>query len=204
MSNFETKIYRKTDKYLIIFKRNNKNLTNAQVIDLMKNNSTFRSLLSRTILNIHSKMVKNGVYLKVSGINKSNLNNTFFMVVKSENFRPADPSSFKTHFKKYPGKKVIVFENLNKTSSLIVPCDVKKDYGHLISFLKNSNELERQELWKKTGARLNKLISLGKTIWLNTHGTGVPWLHVRLDPFAKYYSGFKNIDSKNYFKEFIA
>ena len=84
---------------------------------------------------------------------------------------------------------VISFKNLSGDSTLIVPCpDANKNYAHLSLFNKNATNSKKLELWKKVAEEINNIIKNNKEqeIYLNTHGYGVPYLHIRIDPTPKY------------------
>jgi hypothetical protein len=116
-------------------------------------------------------------------------------VVKYEIFREdglskkQDYSSFEEKFPKDKKCKVISFKNLSGNTTLIVPCpDVGKNYAHIKLFDKNATNSKKLELWKKVAEEINNIIENNKDqeIYLNTHGYGVPYLHVRIDPTPKY------------------
>ena len=48
---------------------------------------------------------------------------------------------------------------------------------------------QHDALWKQVGAALRRELDArgGRPTWLSTEGSGVPWLHVRLDSYPKYY-----------------
>ena len=48
---------------------------------------------------------------------------------------------------------------------------------------------QTDELWRLTGEEMAARIS-DNPLWLNTHGGGVAWLHIRIDNRPKYY-GYK-------------
>ena len=102
-------------------------------------------------------------------------------------------------------KDVVSFANLGGDAHLVVPCPIaSKDqsslqlqndiniYGHLAVFMAlNTNINQLHNLWIKVAETFEDQISYFKEnqpIWLSTCGTGVYWLHVRLDSRPKYYS----------------
>lgn len=98
-----------------------------------------------------------------------------------------DFSSFKNKFKEKC--KVVSFKNLSGDSTLIVPCpDVNKNYAHLYLFNLNAKNKKKKLLWKKVSQEINNIIKSDKNklIYLNTHGFGVPYLHIRIDSKPKY------------------
>lgn len=88
-----------------------------------------------------------------------------------------------------------VFPNLGGDSTLIAPTDRIKGnkeniYGHLAAFVQRA-PIEEQVIpfWKLTiRTVLDKLQQDQPQMkWFNTDGTGVRWLHMRIDPRPKYY-----------------
>ena len=99
---------------------------------------------------------------------------------------------------------VVVFSNLGKDATLVAP--VPEDntkrmskYIHLAVFLRESTMHDSQELFSEVAkTALDKIqAQTGVPLWLSTSGTGIFWLHVRLDSRPKYYTYSKYID-KNY------
>lgn len=70
-----------------------------------------------------------------------------------------------------------------------VPSSTKNVYGHLASFVRRGPSNQIIQFWKLVMQRyIDRLKSKEpNNVWLSTDGTGVSWLHVRLDPVPKYY-----------------
>ena len=104
--------------------------------------------------------------------------------------RTPNASSFSRQFAAAdPGASVIVFPNLGRDATMIVPRPITGNdpYTHLIDFLNNAPMPQVQELWSCVGKAMLSLV--GETpLWLSTAGGGVPWLHVRIDKRPKYYT----------------
>ena len=112
----------------------------------------------------------------------------------------ADTDSFKEHFSWKSGKNFesIVFKNLGGDASLVVPypskaslseANLSQKYAHFASFLRNSTSDEVLDFLSLVGATMLETVSQSKIpVWLSTAGTGVFWLHVRLDARPKYYT----------------
>jgi len=99
-----------------------------------------------------------------------------------------DPHAFADHFAAAPGESVVSFPNLGNDAILVVPCPggPLSAYGHIAAFVREAPEAQKHSLWALVGKRMEQ--QLGRTpTWLSTAGTGVPWLHVRLDRRPKYY-----------------
>ena len=62
-------------------------------------------------------------------------------------------------------------------------------YGHLAAFVHGANATQQAALWANVASTLRREIQRKgeASTWLNTEGSGVPWLHVRLDSMPKYY-----------------
>lgn len=112
-----------------------------------------------------------------------------FVLLDSPNLAcEPDPSAFAEHFDATDSGGVVEFANLGHDAILVVPTpdDAASDYGHLAAFLRNSNESQQHALWASVGAAMQRRLSQ-YPVWLSTAGGGVPWLHVRLDDWPKYY-----------------
>lgn len=95
---------------------------------------------------------------------------------------------------------VVNFDNLGKNARLIVPTP-KDDiafYKHLAKFIRSNKTDQQQALFEKIGDLVLHHLETNseKTIWLNTAGNGVLWLHIRLDSRPKYYKtqAYRNPD----------
>ncbi len=113
----------------------------------------------------------------------------FVLVDSPEISLEPDPASFAEHFKNTGPTGVVEFPNLGRDAILIAPCPQNplSDYGHLASYLRNSQESQQHRLWELVGAAMQNRIG-SNPVWLSTAGGGVAWLHVRLDNQPKYYS----------------
>lgn len=101
--------------------------------------------------------------------------------------RHPDPAAFAKHFAGADAD-VAVFSNLGGDAILVVPCPVADPlaYGHLATFVRYAPEPQRHALWQSVGEAMTRRVS-AEPVWLSTAGAGVPWLHVRLDDYPKYY-----------------
>lgn len=100
----------------------------------------------------------------------------------------ADIQPFAERFQANTGDNEIVFQNLGKDATLIVPVPLVEHsvYRHLASFSRNAPEHQQQSFWKRVAIVMLQQLN-DSPIWLNTAGAGVSWLHVRLDSRPKYY-----------------
>ncbi|CAN0448825.1 unnamed protein product, partial [Pylaiella littoralis] len=97
-------------------------------------------------------------------------------------------------FTKLNGKTTPVsFYNLDKSATLVSPPDSGKNFSHIATFHKHCSVQEREDLWRQVAVSVEKKLKKGEGVYVSTHGTGVPWLHVRIETTPKYYvSALKN------------
>jgi hypothetical protein len=122
------------------------------------------------------------LFFEVDGISLKNLQKSFifhlYNAYKLSRELP-DSSAYEKYFD--TNKKFVNFWNLSHSTILICPNKfVAKNPTHLLSFLQTSDY--NHLLWKYVGKMLSN-----KPIYLNTHGLGISWLHVRLEWVPKYY-----------------
>ncbi|MEO1395869.1 MAG: hypothetical protein AAFV90_23480 [Cyanobacteria bacterium J06634_5] len=108
----------------------------------------------------------------------------FFVVVFPAQFRPADPSDFQPYLKATDALTA-TFANHSGDAQLLIPT-VTGQYGHIAAFCRTAPPEAWQALWQRVGARCMSAIANETPVWCNTHGHGVPWLHVRFDSRLKY------------------
>jgi len=101
--------------------------------------------------------------------------------------KTADPSSFNGYFlgHTFPA---CTFASLRGDTQLIAPCpiDQSANYAHLKSTMNTAPLDQCHALWQLAGSEAMHLAAK-QTIWFNTAGAGVPWLHIRVDSRPKYY-----------------
>lgn len=96
----------------------------------------------------------------------------------------ADRNAFAEHLT----QPVVSFSNLSGDSRLVAPSSPPGS-AHLLAFLRVAQPQQVDQLFACIAAEVLAWWSDSDrgVLWLSTHGTGVPWLHVRLDPRPKYY-----------------
>lgn len=110
-----------------------------------------------------------------------------------------DPLTFAEHFPvdSVTGNvaetpSVVEFNSLRGDATLISPSPIASHeiYKHLASFTRAAPASQIDRLWQTVGLVLQR--DLGDApLWLNTEGSGVAWLHIRIDTRPKYY-GYTN------------
>jgi len=118
------------------------------------------------------------------------------VIVKAPPFQAADPDSFAEHLRSEG--PAAAFANLGGDAILVAPCERghRSLYGHVAAFVRGASDDQRAALWALVGHTMcNVLDERGeRPTWLSTEGTGVPWLHVRLDsrPWYYHHSAYRN------------
>lgn len=96
-----------------------------------------------------------------------------------------NPVRYRSYFS---GGLITTFLSLGKDALLVVPepRNDETNYTHLLSFLRSADFNQIKALWSRTSISVTERLS-ERPLYLSTHGTGVAWLHVRLDERPKYY-----------------
>jgi hypothetical protein len=108
-----------------------------------------------------------------------------------EHLRP-DARAFESKFSAAsPSQLVVSFRNLGGDAFLVTPKRISglECYGHIAAFVRSAPAVQRQELFQTLGSAIGDVLGENdKRIWVSTSGLGVPWVHVRLDSYPKYYN----------------
>lgn len=102
----------------------------------------------------------------------------------------ADDADFAEHLNAAAAEPVRAFPNLGGDALLIAPRRMSDAdcYAHLAPFLRLGPRAQIHGLLAALGERaLERLEASPNPLWISTSGLGVPWLHVRLDRYPKYY-----------------
>lgn len=100
-----------------------------------------------------------------------------------------------------PAKYGIAFGNLDGSSILVIPIPKQtrnngingyKNFLTIRDFMDNASETQQCEFWKIAAREIIKYLQTHNEVWVSTHGLGVPYFHLRLDPIPKYYKTKKN------------
>ena len=103
-----------------------------------------------------------------------------------------DESSFQEKLDACPhSQDVCVFENLGGDAMLVSP--ICRDdslplatFSHLAIFVRTAPLSQVRHFWNKVADTYQQQYN-HNTVWLSTEGSGVAWLHVRIDRRPKYY-----------------
>ncbi len=104
--------------------------------------------------------------------------------------RTTDAITFAQYFEQSEAD-VVVFKSLGGDAILIAPVSLGSyEYcNHLAVFVRSAPESQVQSLWQMVGQVLMRDVCT-EPRWFSTEGSGVAWLHVRIDSRPKYY-GYK-------------
>jgi hypothetical protein len=86
---------------------------------------------------------------------------------------------------------VVSFRNLSGDALLVAPKQMAEPeaYGHIAAFVRGSPLRQRHELLQTLGDAIHRTLQeYDGPVWVSTSGLGVPWVHVRLDKYPKYYN----------------
>jgi hypothetical protein len=101
----------------------------------------------------------------------------------------ADDSDFAGHLND-DAESVAAFPNLVGDALLIAPRRMSKAncYGHIAAFVRAAPAEQQHALFRLLARKTKeRLESDHGRFWISTSGLGVPWIHVRLDSYPKYY-----------------
>jgi len=134
-------------------------------------------------------------FWKCPPVSKNVLDKPFeFVVIKTDKFNniPQNPSRFQEHFEKSRDNQAVSF--FSPSGNCLI-CPVPKgtaDYINISQFTKNAPDEQQQALWKEVADKLMEELEKNQDSprWLNTEGTGVYYLHVRIDKKNGFYSNY--------------
>ena len=81
-----------------------------------------------------------------------------------------------------------MFANVGRDATLVVPVntDSSNTWAHLALFVRNAPMERAAALFQAVGNAVR--FTGDRPLWISTSGTGVNYLHIRLDSTPKYYS----------------
>jgi hypothetical protein len=100
----------------------------------------------------------------------------------------ADASVFASHLK--GAASVAAFPNLGGDALLIAPRQISDAdcYGHIAAFLRAGPREQQHDFLRMLACKIiETLNATAGRFWISTSGLGVPWVHLRLDSYPKYY-----------------
>lgn len=159
----------------------------ADVLSMWQHNESFRSFFISLLADAPFSAYR----WETPPVTLSTMNREFeFVLIDSPSLvRPPDPNTFASYFTASESDVgIVIFENLGKDALLVVPSPQGADfaYAHIAAFIRNGPNSQNHALWQMVGRTMQQKIT-NQPIWLSTEGSGVSWLHIRLDSRPKYY-----------------
>lgn len=162
--------------------------------DLSGEGTQLRKLLSQAL----QKMPFEAFFWECPPLSRGTKNRPFeFVVVNAPHLATieADGEPFSEYLQEFQGQeKVQRFFNLGGDSLLVAPSQAaQKDpntFAHIARFFRDASQSHQDEMWKALGQAVHERLSqVGNqsNLWVSTEGSGVYWLHMRIDPRPKYY-----------------
>jgi hypothetical protein len=172
-------------KYCVV--KNTEAMSYGDALDLWQHDKSFRSFFISLLADAPFSAYR----WETPPVTLKTLSRGFeFVLLDSPHLvRPPDKKTFANYFTTAESETgIVVFKNLGKDAMLVVPCPQADDvaYAHIAAFARNGTESQNHSLWRIIGQTMQQRIT-NQPIWLNTEGSGVSWLHVRLDRRPKYY-----------------
>ena len=138
--------------------KNKQTLTYIEVLKLWQNDRIFRKFFSDLLANSPFKAYR-WETPPVTSVNQDQLFE-FILYSSASLDRQPDRMSFAKYFSDGGQNPIVVFENLGKDATLVVPKKQTKDlaYVHLASFLRQAPEDQKDALWSEISkAMLNNI-----------------------------------------------
>jgi hypothetical protein len=106
----------------------------------------------------------------------------------------AQAQPFAEHFDRHadPTEAAAVFTGLGRDALMVAPCPRAPHaaYTHLLAFVRAAPRWQAVAIWPILASTVASLRAAGarrQPVWISTSGSGVAWLHLRLDSRPKYY-----------------
>jgi len=177
-------------KLKITLQQNQAPITFSDWINLLKSNGSFVEEWFRVFDELPFDYP--GMFFEVPPMIPKNLQQPFECVFlaapKFRNFNPT-PNFFADYFT--APAPATSFLSLGGDTLLVSPNPLPPQpleiYMHIGIFMAKAQDYQKRGFWKLVAEKYEERIQEGKPVWLSTEGSGVYWLHMRLDPRPKYY-----------------
>ena len=165
-----------------------KPLSFADIIQLWASDSTFAEFF----VSLLAASPFESFFFETPPITKASIATRHYehVTVRAHRFARADSSSFDQYLSACTAEATS-FTNLGGDATLVAPCarGPNWQYGHIAAFTRGASPAQQHAFWRLVGATLAQTLEQrgDRRTWLNTEGSGVPWLHIRIDSTPKYY-----------------
>lgn len=161
------------------------------VMSLLQNDKSKISFFN-LLINVLKDAPYSKYYLEMNVISTNSDNPFEFVMVEAgpELSDISDSTPFQNQINNtLPTDRITNFRNLEGSIDLVIPLprDSRINYAHIASFTRSADLETQRLLWNRVlNLTRERLLSVPE-LWISTHGTGVHWLHVRINPKPKYY-----------------
>lgn len=137
-------------------------------------------------------------FWECSPVSASNAQSDAFVYVILRTSIPLtqDFTAFQEHHPPTSRREIISFDSKSGGTILVVPTPSyqrnQRQMSSLGPYLRDPQNTPIRLFQHVAKIILHTLATTKNMIWLNTHGLGVPWLHIRIDFFPKYNSFYIN------------
>ena len=173
----------------LIFSERGHRLSYAQWVDALTDEPEYRRFFSRCLADMPFK----AFFWETPPVNRDSINRPFECVLTDAPRLyavPVAPLVFADYFARAcESGSAVSFDNLGKDARLVAPCPLEpiEACSHLAAFVRRAPDACQQAFWTEVAIAFRQGLG-GRPLWLSTCGSGVYWLHVRLDSWPKYYS----------------
>ncbi|CAN5206052.1 hypothetical protein BH24PSE2_BH24PSE2_01750 [soil metagenome] len=183
----ETQVSSEERVHRVSLRRDGENAAYAEVIEGWQCDAAFRAFF----IGLLADAPFAAYFWETPAVTRQTIGRPFeFVLVDSPPLASMHPdgSDFEEYFEGTT-ESVVGFPNLGEDAWLVAPCPLASAsaYTHLAAFVRDAPEAQQQDLWQAVGAAVEDRLA-EPPLWLSTSGSGVPWLHVRLDSRPKYYT----------------
>jgi len=198
---FNYKSKKDGDAYVLTFTRNKVEITWRKFISLCKaNNLSFVIIIKEAILRTKFETI----YFNCPPVTKADLDQVFNVAILNAPALRSVTTDVHTFADKFIDQNMVTsFENLNGDCLMVCPVPLEDQpeeiYSSLGPFIRSARIEQQIAFWGLVASDLETVISIRK-VWMNTAGTGVSFLHLRLDSRPKYYE-YRKFMNSDYYKE---
>jgi len=97
------------------------------------------------------------------------------------------PKPYNQYIKNTKNNYVTSFYSLSKITKLVIPVPRKKNFTTMKDFIDNASITQQKYFWKRVAKEIKKMLKIYDKVYINTHGLGVYYFHLRIDSKPKYY-----------------
>jgi len=136
-------------------------------------------------------------------VRKNTLDEIFEMAIIDSPRLDGIKTDLFTFREKFRGNDLAVsFENLGGDAVMVCPMPLKDEdpaiYSSMGQFIRGGHMKQQVAFWGDVGKGMSSLLSK-RTVWLNTAGGKVHFVHMRMDSRPKHYH-YKKFSNKDYYK----